>query len=185
MAGLSGPPEVELEKVCVMPRVSRQANEFQTPRPAGNSEPQPAHTLLTARDAPRKAVVLGKPGAGKSTLLECLARALAENSSPGGARDFPWAKELPALLPVFYRVRDLDRDLAAHPQWTVWDCLRWRCSNTLGLTLPAGFLVREMERRGLLVLFDGLDEAATPGRRLHVMELVSAVADSGSPSTML
>ncbi|MEZ5351212.1 MAG: hypothetical protein R2762_01120 [Bryobacteraceae bacterium] len=80
------------------------------------------------------------------------------------------------MLPVFVRVRELDKDLREHEDSTIWDSLGRHCTRLLQLTAPAGFLHREMNRRGLLVLFDGLDEAATPARRRTVMDAIHAFA---------
>lgn len=173
MAEVSGPDEVEMTKVFVMPKVIRQ-QDFGS-RSTATSTPFPALDLLT-RVRSRRAVILGAPGLGKTTLLESFALVLAETE----VALFPWADQLAEynLLPVFYRVRDLDRDLEAHPDATVWDCLQRHCSQRLGLTLPHKFFTKEMEGRGLLVLIDGLDEASSPARRHLLVDLISAFADT-------
>ncbi|MEZ5400669.1 MAG: SUMF1/EgtB/PvdO family nonheme iron enzyme [Bryobacteraceae bacterium] len=155
-----GMTEVSMEQVFVMPRVQpqdRQEQDF------------PAHKLLLGRKPPRRIMLLGKPGGGKSTLLECLTLALASRAT----REFPWAKDLPDLLPVFIRVRDLDKALDG--KCTVWDILARRCTNLLQLAAPTGFLYRQREP-GLLLLFDGLDEAASPARRRIVMDDIHSFA---------
>jgi len=115
-------------------------------------------------------VVLGKPGSGKTTLLEYLALSLARREDA----EFAWASDLPDLLPVFYRVRHLDRDLRDNPGAGIWECLHVHCSRRLGLDLPVGFFRRQMAVGGLLLLLDGLDEVPSEGRRIELVDDIAA-----------
>jgi hypothetical protein len=174
MAEVSGPDEVEMSRIFVMPRVVER-NE------SGKPEPAAAYTLL-AEHAPRRAVLLGGPGSGKTTLLESFCLALAQSAlAQTSAAQFPWAGELPSLVPVFYRIRDLDRALETHR--TIWDAIRHDCSSKMGLNLPQGFFLRQMERGGLMLLFDGLDEAASPARRTRIVERIEAFVDNLTPES--
>jgi hypothetical protein len=129
----------------------------------GGQEPKPvaADELLLGREAPRLTVILGGPGSGKTTLLESFCLKLAQG---------------PALIPIFYRIRDLDRDLETHR--TIWDAIRHDCSRKMGLNLPPDFFPRQLERGPLMFLFDGLDEAASPARRNRIVELIEAFVDN-------
>ncbi len=164
MAHVDDHDSIPLEKAFVMPRVVELAKD---------AKPVEAHRLLTGRKPPRKIVILGKPGAGKTTLLSCLTLELAASR-----RKLKWAQQLPTLLPVFVRVRDLDLDLVNHPGSTIWDSLRRECTRVLQMTVPFGFLRRQMARGGLLFLFDGLDEASTAARRHTVMDAIRAFTDT-------
>jgi NACHT domain len=163
---VGGDAQVERVKIFVMPRVSPQEREALRAAP----EPVPAHALLS--EATRQAVILGGPGSGKTTLLESLSLALAQ----GVDSPFPWAAELPRLLPVMFRVREFDPYLETHPQATVWDFLRDHGAAALCETLPPDFFPRAMESQGLLVLIDGLDEAGSADRRERVVKRVEAFA---------
>ena len=181
MAEVSDESEVEMERVFVMPRVLHRSKPRLEAHLEKDPEPTPAHCLLHGRDAVRRAVILGPPGSGKTTLCQCLALALADRAGS----QFDWGGKLPSLLPVFYRVRELDHDLREHPEATIWDCLHHRYSRLVGRTLPDKFFPRAMESRGLLVLFDGLDEGGSPARRKEIIELVSAFADDLLPNSRL
>jgi hypothetical protein len=187
MAEVSGPDEVEMSRVFLMPRVvARNDSNSQAADQAmaqavdrtGGEEPKPvaAYELLSA-EAPRRTVILGGPGSGKTTLLESFCLALAQ----GTAAPFPWAPDLPPMVPIFYRIRDLDRDLETHR--TIWDAIRHDCSRRMGLSLPQDFFPRQMERGPLMLLFDGLDEAASPARRGRIVELIEAFVDNLTPES--
>jgi len=130
MAEVSGPDEVEMSRVFVMPRVIERSESRTASKP--EPKPAPASKLLTARKAPRRAVILGGPGSGKTTLLESFCLTLAQDPAS-------------AFTPIFYRIRDLDHDLETHR--TIWDAIRHDCSRKMGLNLPPDFLPRQMERR--------------------------------------
>jgi len=172
MAEVSGPAEVDMARIFVLPRVVEQARSGDEHGGPRNAEPVPATGLLAGAQAPRLSVILGGPGTGKSTLLESFCLALAQ----GPAASFSWARGLPRLLPIFYRIRDLHGDLQKHT--TIWDCLKFHCSRRMGLNLPPDFFPRQMERGGLMVLFDGLDEAATPASRNRIVDLIEAFVDN-------
>jgi formylglycine-generating enzyme required for sulfatase activity len=172
MAEVSGPDEVEMSRVFVMPRLVERIE-------SGGREAKPAaaFTLLAGKKAPRRLVILGGPGSGKTTLLESFCLALAQ----GNTASFSWARGLPSLVPVFYRIRDLERDLETHR--TIWDAIRHDCSRKMGLNLPPDFFLRQMERGPLMLLFDGLDEAATQARRNEMVALIETFVDNLSPES--
>ena len=170
LAEVSGPTEVEMARVFVVPRVVELPGFGE--RSTREPKPQEAHKLLAGGKAPRRLVILGGPGTGKTTLLESFCLALAQ----GPGAPFPWAQDLPQLLPIFYRIRDLDHDLESHG--TIWDCIRHQCSRRMGPNLPPDFFPRQMERGGLMLLFDGLDEAASPASRDRIVDLIEAFAEN-------
>jgi len=177
LAEVSGPTEVEMARVFVMPRVTAQSAAAQSAAERDPKKSAPAYRLLTAKKAPRRCVILGGPGSGKTTLLEAFALGAAK-----GAK-FRWTREFPQLLPVFYRVRDLDQDLEEHG--TIWDCIHYQCSRRLGATLPRGFFPEQMETGGLLLLFDGLDEAGSPASRNRIVDLVAEFGEGLSKNSRL
>jgi hypothetical protein len=120
MAEVSGPDMVEMARVFVLPRVVE-----------ANGEPLSSAQLLSAPEAPSRIVILGGPGSGKTTLLEALALGLAQPAS------FEWARSFPRLLPIFYRIRELDQDLDLYGG-DLWACLEHRCGKRLGEPLPPG-----------------------------------------------
>ncbi len=170
MADVSGPVEVEIARVFVMPRVLRNGTQ--------KAKPVAAHRLITRKKAPRRAVILGGPGSGKTTLLEALALGFAQPEK------FPWSRKFPALLPVFLRIRDLDRILTENGG-TIWDCVARHCSQRMAETLPAGFFRRRMDAEGLALLLDGLDEASSPARRTQIVDLIAEFAETLSPDSRL
>ena len=177
LAEVIGPDEVEMSRIFVMPRVVEPPESGE-----GIVKPVVAYKLLSARKAPRLAVILGGPGSGKTTLLESFCLALAQGAqAQSSAPSFTWSSGLPRLVPVFYRIRDLERDLETHR--TIWDAIRHDCSRKMGLNLPPDFFLRQMQRGPLMLLFDGLDEAPSPARRNQMVELIEAFVDNLTPES--
>jgi formylglycine-generating enzyme required for sulfatase activity len=172
MAVVDEQSEVELARVFVMPRLIRQSDSN---KPAAEKPAAAANKILTAKKCPPRLVILGGPGSGKTTLLEALALAFIQT------KPFPWAHKFPNLLPVFYRIRDLDKDLETHG--TIWDCIQHQCSRRMGETLPLGFFLRQMQTGGIALLFDGLDEASSLARRNQIVDLIGALADRLPPTS--
>ena len=139
-------------------------------------EPVKANAVLAdAADAPR-AIILGKPGAGKTTLLKCLAFSAAAHAlGPSRAAlppELDWAKGLRHYLPVFYRIRALVKDQTA--ETSIWRCLYQHAKGAMQLDLPPGFFEREADSGGLLLMFDGLDEAGSPETRNELARRLEA-----------
>jgi hypothetical protein len=161
MAVVDERAEVEMARVFVMPRVIPQERE--------EPEPAAAHGLLAAENGPSRLMILGGPGSGKTTLLEAFALAFVQ------PENFAWAQGLPKLLPVFYRIRDLDKDLQ-ETRGTIWDCMQYHCSRGMQEALPPGFFLREAKASGVALLFDGLDEASSVAVRNEIVNLIATLA---------
>ncbi len=168
MAVVDKRTEVEMARVFVMPRV-KERGELIRQGDKWTEEVKAAYKLFAGKKAARRVVILGGPGSGKTTLLEAFTLAFANR------KEFAWAHGLPDLLPIFYRVRDLEQDLQTHQ--TIWDCVQHQCSRRLGRTLPREFFKRQMAVGGLLVLFDGLDEAGTVARRNEMVDFIAEFAE--------
>ena len=168
MAVVDERAEVEMAKVFVLPRVRPQKYSMQV---VGDKRPEAVAVseILTAAGAANRLMILGGPGSGKTTLLEALALAFVQ---PG---NFPWAEKLPNLLPVFYRIRDLDKDLQ-EKGGVIWDRIQDHCCRGMQETLPAGFFQRQMHAGGLAILFDGLDEAGSLARRNEIVKMLGSFA---------
>ena len=161
--------EVEMARVFVMPRVVRQAEA---------AEPVAAQALLAGQSAANRLMILGGPGSGKTTLLEAFALGFVQPEK------FEWAGELSRLLPVFYRIRELDKDLQA-AGGTIWDCMQRHFSEGMQDPLPKGFFKRQMQAGGIALLLDGLDEASSFARRNGMVDLIGALADQFSGNSRL
>jgi len=168
--------DVDMARVFVLPRLTPQPSATESAR----KMPLPVfvNSLLTAKKASNRVMILGGPGSGKTTLLEAFALAFVH---PG---QFAWAREFPRLLPFFYRVRDLDKDLL-ETRGTIWDCLQHQCSRRMEDALPAGFFQRQMQSGGLALLFDGLDEVSSLTRRNEIKSLIDAFASKLAESSRL
>ncbi len=191
-AETGGPTEIGIRQVYVVPRLEgreqpaeeaawwrmrapRQRKDTGTPE---RNELFPASRIVAAEAAPDRTVILGAPGSGKSTIGQWAALTLAADQFASG----PNPTDGIGLLPVFYRFRDLARDMSEVSKTvkapTLWDCLHRRASQLVGLTMPAGFFRRMDEKHGLFVFFDGLDEAV---RQQDAVSLVSGFADGLAP----
>ncbi len=170
MAVVDERAEVEMARVFVMPRVKAGQRE--------KAEAVAVSEMLTARDAPKRLMILGGPGSGKTTLLEALALAFVQ------PENFAWATDFPKLLPVFYRIRDLDIDLQV-TRGTIWDCIEYHCIRGMQEALPAGFFQGQIQAGGVAVLFDGLDETSSLARRNEIVKLIGAFAAQLPASSLL
>ncbi len=141
-------------------------------------------TALQAAAAERKIVLLGGPGSGKSTFAKYLALCLAGGrlEQLGEPSELPapeggWLPQLQdwahgALLPLQITLR-----LFAASRWCdgtaagLWNYV----AETLGSEGLADFaphLRRQLFEGGVIVLLDGLDEVADPGKREAVRDAV-------------
>jgi len=175
---------IALNTTTQVPLTEEEAARLREERPWLGSEGRPLSTLEAAAQELRL-VILGNPGSGKSTFVNHLVYLLA--GARLGKGDVP--KEWPhgALLPVRVILRELVghlpgaeelRRLPAEKRAVrlvggVWEYLRQELVVTYRAEEALGPLEREVDRGGVLLIFDGLDEVATE-RRMVVREAVEA-----------
>lgn len=145
---------------------------------AGLDEPGQREAALAAVSREKRLVLLGQPGSGKSTLVSFMAyclvgEALAQAGVDDGANgvqarlknlhDQGWT--LPALLPARIILRDYAaRGLpAGQGLWEFLAAELSRAKPSLADYLPE--LERQLQRRGGLLLLDGLDEVPLAHQR--------------------
>lgn len=158
---------------------ARQRSRGKTGR-AGSSPEEQEQRPVTALEAlahHRSLTLLGAAGGGKSTfgawMLVVLARAwLGEESTMLGDA---WPHD--ALLPIRVTLRHFAASLApsdggtAERLWTfIADTLR-----DAGHELPVKYLKSVAIKRGVLFLFDGLDECGTPAQCEQVLKAIEAL----------
>ncbi len=120
-------------------------------------------------DDAARAVLLGEPGAGKSSVLRYLAYRLAEAYlQPQGLKNTLPEWQAGALLPVFVSLARLADELPDRPERgldsRVIQFIQDDVESNADLQGFGERLWRESRERGVLFLFDGLDEVS-PGKR--------------------
>ncbi|MBN1452132.1 MAG: SUMF1/EgtB/PvdO family nonheme iron enzyme [Anaerolineales bacterium] len=129
------------------------------------SEPQPVLDLLKQQDG---LIILGDPGAGKTTFLKYLALRLAL----GEGEALNLSARFPVLISLAAYANALERG-----DVTLLDFIA-DYYRDLGMTFPIGPLLEVLlERGGVLLLFDGLDEVRDLGRRTLVLDRVLVFFD--------
>ncbi|MCP4683981.1 MAG: NACHT domain-containing protein, partial [bacterium] len=124
------------------------------------SEPQPLLELLKQHEG---LIILGDPGAGKTTFLKYLTLRLAL----GQGESLNLGHRLPILVPLSAYANALDSDDTPLDEF-VAAYYRQR-----GIKLPIEAMLTEaLERGGVLLLLDGLDEVRGLGRRRLVVDRV-------------
>ncbi|MDJ0733353.1 MAG: HEAT repeat domain-containing protein [Nostocaceae cyanobacterium] len=124
-----------------------------------------AQYLLTERKSD-KFVLLGAPGSGKTTLMSYFAVTLAQNQIQ---RRIDLQTE-ENLLPIVIRIRDLVRHADS---LSILEFIRqFAISNLQVKQLPPDFFEYWLEDGKALILLDGLDEVAKPGRRYEIVQRI-------------
>ena len=164
--GLINANRLDLEKVyvelCIHPDVT-----FKTPpvdplrRPVEGREP--VWRFLRELRSGYALVLLGAPGSGKTTLLHHLLLTYA--------RGRQWRFRARRRVPAFLEFRSLAPLITADPDFSLTDAFRHQIKThffDLEKALPAGWVDRRLRRGRMILLFDGLDEIASPEARRAV-----------------
>jgi hypothetical protein len=108
-------------------------------------------------------VLLGAPGSGKTTLLHHLLLTYA--------RGRQWRFRARRRVPAFLEFRSLASLITANPNVPLADAFRHQIKAhfaDLEKDLPAGWIKRRLRHGRMILLFDGLDEVASPEARRAV-----------------
>ena len=108
-------------------------------------------------------VILGAPGSGKTTLVKYVAISLTKQKRQAHATTYH--------LPFLLLLREHQDDIKSNPSFFLTkaiekDLHRW------GLASPPGWINQQLNKKGCLILLDGLDEVANPETRRCVVEWV-------------
>ena len=121
-------------------------------------------------------VLLGGPGSGKSTSTRHLAwsHAVANLSNSTSLTNAPLLSGRP--LPLRIELRRLNEDRKQRPDYDFLTYASEVLLGRAGLNVPPQMFELLLERRTLLVLFDGLDEVATLDDRRTLVEEIDSFA---------
>ncbi|WP_088241509.1 NACHT domain-containing protein [Calothrix rhizosoleniae] len=113
-----------------------------------------------------KFVLLGTPGSGKTTLMSYFAVTLAQNQIQPRT-DLQTEEN---FLPILIKIRDLVRYADS---LSILEFIRqFAISNLQVKQLPSAFFEYWLEDGKALILLDGLDEVAKPGRRYEIVQRI-------------
>jgi energy-coupling factor transporter ATP-binding protein EcfA2 len=110
-------------------------------------------------------VVLGAPGSGKSTLLRHITLMYALH------RQRELGRQVPKLIPVLLRLRDVYQLILDNPGWVLVDLIERsvkELQKTEPLVVRAGWFGKKLRQGRCLVMLDGLDEIPEDGDRTKV-----------------
>jgi hypothetical protein len=164
----------ELDGIFVPLRVKSASSPFAWDFGSSNDAGVP---LIQALEQSSYLVLLGGPGSGKSTAIKHLAWSHAANLaglfSPADAPILPGNP-----LPLRIELRRLNEDRRVRPDY---DFLTYASEVLLeranaGVKNPWNMFEILLERRMMLVLFDGLDEVATLSERRTLVEEIESFA---------
>lgn len=105
-------------------------------------------------------MLLGAPGSGKTTLLHHLLLTYA--------RGRQWRFRARRRVPAFLEFRSLAAHITGNPDFSLANALRHQIKAhfaDLEKALPVGWVERRLRHGGMILLFDGLDEVASPEAR--------------------
>ncbi len=120
-------------------------------------------------------VLLGGPGSGKSTVTRHLAWSHAvANQSDFSIPDLPLLSGNP--LPLRIELRRLTEDRRQHPDYNFLSYTTEVLLGREGVKINSQMFQELLERRTMLLLFDGLDEVATLDERRRLIEEIEHFA---------
>ncbi|MGI8425719.1 MAG: NACHT domain-containing protein [Actinomycetota bacterium] len=164
--GLINANRLDLEKVYVELSIHSDVT-FKTPpvdplrRPVEGREP--VWRFLRELRPGYALVLLGAPGSGKTTLLHHLLLTYA--------RGRQWRFRVCRRVPAFLEFRSLAALITGNPDFSLTDAFRDQIKvhfADLEKDLPAGWVDRRLRQGRMILLFDGLDEVASPEARRAV-----------------
>ena len=139
------------------------------------SEKEQKDSIVASLERHPYIMLLGGPGSGKSTAIRYLAWSHAMASqADASAVDIPLLSGKP--LPLRIELRRLTEDRRHHPGYSF---LTYATEVLLGrndITINLQMFRELLERRAMLLLFDGLDEVATLDERRQLVEEIEHFA---------
>jgi energy-coupling factor transporter ATP-binding protein EcfA2 len=131
---------------------------------------QVSHGIVTVLEQSQCLVILGGPGSGKSTVTRHLAwsHAAANLSTAALLSHMPILSGKP--LPLRIELRRLIQDRGNHPEYNFLSYVTEVALGRAGLHVDPRMFEMLLERRAMLLLFDGLDEVATLDDRRRLVE---------------
>ncbi|HLW00366.1 MAG TPA: NACHT domain-containing protein [Ktedonobacterales bacterium] len=135
-------------------------------------------SLTNAFDQSSCLVLLGGPGMGKSTATRHLAWSHAISTLSKSLFQTRYPLLADNLLPLRIELRRLNEDRKQRPDY---DFLTYACEVMLkreGLDITPKMFKILLERRAMLILFDGLDEVATPSDRSILVSEIEGFVQS-------
>ncbi len=131
-------------------------------------------------------VLLGGPGSGKSTITRYLAWSYAQaNISPTGSSQFPDCLLPGNPIPLRIELRRFAEDRRQRPSYDFFSYATEILLGRSGLIVNRHMFEMLLERRLMLLLFDGLDEVATLDERRKLIEEIEEIAQRYPGNRML
>jgi hypothetical protein len=137
---------------------------------------QTLDSILNALVQDACTMLLGGPGSGKTTATRHLAwsHAVANQSDSKTLTNVPLLPGKP--LPLRIELRRLNEDRRQRPDYDFLTYASEVLLGRAGLDIPPQMFELLLERRTMLVLFDGLDEVATLDERRRLVDEIEAFA---------
>jgi uncharacterized protein YerC/energy-coupling factor transporter ATP-binding protein EcfA2 len=163
-------PDPELDSIFVPLRISLQDTKTQ--------KEEEQNSVVTLLEKTSYVVLLGGPGSGKSTLMHHLAWSHAQVNLPNSSSallNTPLLSGNP--IPLYIELRLFIRERRKHP----YNFLSYMIEVLLrreGIDVDIRMFKKLLERRNMLLLFDGLDEVATLDERRILVEEIERFGQS-------
>ena len=131
-------------------------------------------SMLDVLEKHSHVVLLGGPGSGKSTAIRYLAWSHAAANLPNAPEGIGLLRGQP--LPLRIELRRLSATRARHPEYDILTYVSEILLGQGGCDVNQEMFRQLLERRGMLLLFDGLDEVATLAERSQMIEEIENFA---------